>query len=174
MKTYIKIISLTITLLIATLNVPAQTTITMHHIQSSSLPCQEEVSAIQTVDLSSVEYKANPKPWAITLAAVSGASFIAGTSFVSWGYGYAYNRNHYRSDGEGPVDLTAPFHILVGLTFYTVSIGTGIPSIILFKKAKKNTQPEFSLSYNDSQSTPFGIQCQLGVQPGGLGMTLNF
>lgn len=174
MKTNIRKIILTISLLLTTLNVPAQTTITMHHIQSSSLPCQEEVSAMQTVDLSSIEYKANPKPWAITLAAVSGVSFIAGTSFVSWGYGYAYNRNHYRSDGEGPVNLTAEFHILVGLTFYAVSIGTGIPSIILFKKAKKNVQPESSLSYNDSQSTPFGIQCQLGVQPGGLGMTLNF
>lgn len=144
---------------------------------------QEEAPALQTVNLSCAHYGCNPKPWAIGLAAVSGTSFIAGTWFLAWGYGYrhSYQRYYrYYSDyaqsvyGYEPMDLTYMAAGLLGLTCYAVSIGTGIPSIILFKKARRNAQSAAPLACDNRQLFPNGVQCEMGVQPGGFGINIDF
>ena len=141
---------------------------------------QEEAPAIQTVNLSCAQYDCNPKPWAIGLAAVSGTSFIAGTWFIAWGHGYyrslqRYYRYYYDYyHGDVPMNLTYVAAGLLGLTCYAVSIGTGIPSIILFKKAGRNAQSEAPLACHGSELFPNGVQCGLGVQPGGFGINIDF
>ena len=131
---------------------------------------QNFVSPGKNDDLFSTQYytKSNTRFWAKSLAVISGVSFIAGTSFVSWSRGYDYNKSHYSSDGEGPVDLTASFNTAVGLLFYAISIGTAIPSIMLFKKDGEKTESAAELSLNGSQLLANGYQCNLGVYPGGL------
>ena len=131
---------------------------------------QDFVSPGKNDDLFSTQYytKSNTRFWAKSLAVISGVSFIAGTSFVSWSRGYDYNKSHYSSDGEGPVDLTASFNTAVGLLFYAISIGTAIPSIMLFKKDGEKTESAAELSLNGSQLLANGYQCDLGVYPGGL------
>ncbi|MBR3959811.1 MAG: hypothetical protein IKJ81_07180 [Bacteroidales bacterium] len=112
--------------------------------------------------------------WAKTLAVISGVSFVTGTCFIAWARGYDYNKNHYRTDGEGPVDLTVPFNTAIGLLFYTVSVGTAIPAIVLFKKTGKNTESAVQLSQNGGHLFANGYECKLGVYPGGLGINFEF
>ena len=157
----------------------------MQYMQPAPSLWQEEAPAIQTVNLSCAQYGCNPKPWAIGLAAVSGTSFIAGTWFLAWGYGYdrscdRYYRyysgyyNYYRGMYAREWDSTGMAARLLGLTCYAVSIGTGIPSIILFKKARRNAQSEAPLACHGSELFPNGVQCELGVQPGGFGINIDF
>lgn len=112
--------------------------------------------------------------WAKTLAVISGVSFVTGTCFIAWARGYDYNKDHYRTDGEGPVDLTVPFNTAIGLLFYTVSVGTAIPAIVLFKKTGKNTESAVQLSQNGGHLFANGYECKLGVYPGGLGINFVF
>lgn len=112
--------------------------------------------------------------WAKTLAVISGVSFVTGTCFIAWARGYDYNKDHYRTDGEGPVDLTVPFNTAIGLLFYTVSVGTAIPAIVLFKKTGKNTESAVQLSQNGGHLFANGYECKLGVYPGGLGINFEF
>ena len=112
--------------------------------------------------------------WAKTLAVISGVSFVTGTCFIAWARGYDYNKDHYRTDGEGPVDLTVPFNTAIGLLFYTVSVGTAIPAIVLFKKTGKNTESAVQLPQNGGHLFANGYECKLGVYPGGLGINFVF
>lgn len=112
--------------------------------------------------------------WAKTLAVISGVSFVTGTCFIAWARGYDYNKDHYRTDGEGPVDLTVPFNTAIGLLFYTVSVGTAIPAIVLFKKTGKNTESAVQLSQDGGHLFANGYECKLGVYPGGLGINFVF
>ena len=155
----------------------------MQYMQPAPSLWQEEAPALQTVNLSCAQYGCNPKPWAIGLAAVSGTSFVAGTWFLAWGYGYRHsNQRYYRYYSDyaqsvydyEPMDLTYMAAGLLGLTCYAVSIGTGIPSIILFKKARRNAQSAAPLACDNRQLFPNGVQCELGVQPGGFGINIDF
>ena len=135
---------------------------------------KENNPPMQSLDYSFVQNNGNPKVWAAALTAVSGASHIAGTCFVAWVRGYDYNKDHYCSDGNCPVDLTVPFYTAVGLLLYTVSVGTAIPAIVLFKKDKKNTESVAELFPDGSHLFVNGYQCRLGVCFGGLGINIYF
>lgn len=135
---------------------------------------QEEAPAIATVNLSCAQYGCNPKPWAIGLATVSGTSFIAGTCHVAYGFWYLHHSSKDYHDGNHPIDLTVPACYIIGGIYYAVSIGTGIPSIILFKKAGRNAKSAAPLACDSRQLFPNGVQCELGVQPGGFGINIDF
>ena len=152
----------------------------MQYMQPAPQLWQEEAPAIATVNLSCAQYGCNPKPWAIGLATVSGTSFIAGTWFLAWSYGYRRSSLRYHRyyidyyHGDVGIDLTDMFAKLLSLTCYAVSIGTGIPSIILFKKAGRNVKSAAPLACDSRQLFPNGVQCELGVQPGGFGINIDF
>ena len=157
-------------------NLPYSMADNMQYMQPAPSLWQEEAPAIQTVNLSCVQYDCNPKPWAIGLAAVSGTSFTIGTCNVIYAFWYYHHprRRNYDVYNDGPVDLTVPACLIVGGLYYIVSIGTGIPSIILFKKAGRNAQSEAPLACHGSELFPNGVQCELGVQPGGFGINIDF
>ena len=144
------------------------------NMQPTPLLWRDDSAPLQMANFSLGQYNSNPKPWAIALTAVSGASFIAGTSFVSWAFGYASNKHHYNPDADGPMDLTAEATALAGLAFYVVSIGTGIPAVILFKKSKKNTPSSTLAAQTDNLLFPNGVQCQIGIHPSGFGVNIDF
>ena len=161
-------------------NLPYSMADNMQYMQPAPSLWQEEAPALQTVNLSCAQYGCNPKPWAIGLAAVSGTSFIAGTWFIAWGHGYYRSlRRYYRYyydyyHGDVPMNLTYVAAGGLGLMCYAISIGTGIPSIILFKKAGRNAQSAAPLACDNRQLFPNGVQCELGVQPGGFGINIDF
>ena len=158
------------------LNVPGDAVCDYSMMLSAPSLRQEEAPAIQTVNLSCAQYDCNPKPWAIGLAAVSGTSFTIGTCNVIYAFWYYHHprRRNYDVYNDGPVDLTVPACLIVGGLYYIVSIGTGIPSIILFKKAGRNAQSAAPLACDNRQLFPNGVQCELGVQPGGFGINIDF
>ena len=127
-------------------------------------------------DFSSYKDGNGTKIWAVALSVVSGASFIAGTSYISYAYWYRYSPVPHRTIRSGPyapVDLTFDFYRLSGLAFYALSIVTGIPAVILFHKANKS-KPSEDIGCISSQVSSGEIECSLGFQPTGFGININF
>ena len=151
-------------------------TLDMMPVTEQELHIEDDVSLVNYGNLVSTQYYANNKTLlgAKVLAGVSAATFVAGTYFIAWARGYHYNKGHYRTDGEGPVDLTVPFNTAIGLLFYTVSVGTAIPAIVLFKKNGGKTESAAQPSLNGSHLFANGYECKLGVYPGGLGINFEF
>ena len=151
-------------------------TLDMMPVTEQELHIEDDVSLVNYGNLVSTQYYANNKTLlgAKVLAGVSASSFVAGTYFIAWARGYHYNKGHYRTDGEGPVDLTVPFNTAIGLLFYTVSVGTAIPAIVLFKKNGEKTESAAQPSLNGSHLFANGYECELGVYPGGLGINVEF
>ena len=143
------------------------------YMQSSSLFSQKQVPTVQTVDFSYPQYDCNPMPWAIGLAAVSGITFTIGTGHVAYAFWYAQQPPKHPGEVQD-IDLTGPANVIVGALYYVASIGTGIPAIILFKKAGKNAQASTSLACDSKPLFPNGVQCQLGIQPTCVGIKIDF
>ena len=151
-------------------------TVDAQYFQPQTHLLQKEQSACQIMDLSLEQSDCNYKTWAIVFTSISGISLLSGTFYLSYAIGYDRGSNAYYNP-HNPFayeNITSLVYSSMGLVLYAVSIGTGISSVILFRKSKKKSDSMISIVNHCNQLFPNGIQCQMGVQPSGFGLNIIF